>query len=63
MCPISAPGVMSSMGSLWRAPVGNIHFVGTEFAKEWKGYMEGAVSSGEDGAKEVLEALEQRAKL
>lgn len=54
---------MSSMGSLWRAPVGNIHFVGTEFAKEWKGYMEGAVSSGEDGAKEVLEALEQRAKL
>ncbi|KAJ5134456.1 Flavin amine oxidase [Penicillium atrosanguineum] len=63
VCPISAPGVISSVGSLWKAPVGNIHFVGTEFAREWKGYMEGAVSSGEDGAKEVLETLKKRGKL
>lgn len=63
VCPISAPGVMSSVGSLWKAPVGNVHFVGTEFAREWKEYMEGALSSGEDGAKEVLEILENRAKL
>ncbi|PGH13227.1 hypothetical protein AJ79_03785 [Helicocarpus griseus UAMH5409] len=57
VCPVSAPGVMSSVGHLWPAPVGNVHFVGTEFAREWKGYMEGAVCSGEDGAREVLDAL------
>ncbi|KAK2804520.1 hypothetical protein FQN50_006595 [Emmonsiellopsis sp. PD_5] len=63
-CPLSGPGVMSSVGHLWPVPVGNIHFVGTEFAREWKGYMEGAVYSGEDGAREVLEALKElRAKL
>lgn len=63
VCPISGPGVMTSVGNLWKVPVGNIHFVGTEFAKEWKGYMEGAVSSGEEGAKEVLKLLEKRPKL
>lgn len=66
VCPISGPGVMSSMGHLWEQPVGNIHFVGTEFAREWKGYMEGALNSGEDGAKEVLRVLEasdKRARL
>jgi monoamine oxidase len=35
-----------------------VHFVGTETASEWKGYMEGAVRAGERGAKEVVEALE-----
>ncbi|KAJ5873264.1 hypothetical protein N7455_003807 [Penicillium solitum] len=63
VCPISGPGVMTSVGNLWKVPIGNIHFVGTEFAKEWKGYMEGAVSSGEEGAKEVLRLLEERPKL
>ena len=63
VCPISGPGVMSSMGQLWKTPVGNIHFVGTEFAKEWKGYMEGALNSGEEGAVEVLALLDKRAKL
>ncbi|CAI7666862.1 unnamed protein product [Penicillium palitans] len=63
VCPISGPGVMTSVGNLWKVPIGNIHFVGTEFAKEWKGYMEGAVSSGEEGAKEVLKLLEKRPKL
>lgn len=63
VCPISAPGVMTSVGHLWEAPIGNIHFVGTEFAREWKGYMEGAVRSGEEGADKVLRLLNDRPKL
>lgn len=36
-------------------PVGNIHFVGTETSKEWRGYMEGAVRSGIRGAREIID--------
>jgi monoamine oxidase len=61
VCPISGPGVMSSVGHMWPKSVGNFHFVGTEFAREWKGYMEGALCSGEDGAQEVLKELEMAA--
>ncbi|PIG81971.1 hypothetical protein AARAC_002254 [Aspergillus arachidicola] len=38
-------------------PVGNIHFVGTEYSDHWKGYMEGALTSGAQGAEEVMGAL------
>jgi monoamine oxidase len=40
-----------------REPVGNLHFAGTETAGDWKGYMEGAVRSGERAAKEVIDGL------
>lgn len=53
VCPISGPGVWTSVGNIWKVPIGNIHFVGMEFAREWKGYMEGALSSGEEGTKKV----------
>lgn len=56
-CPVMPPGVMEKLGSALREPVGNLHFVGTETSYEWKGYMEGAVRSGERGAKEVVDAL------
>ena len=46
--------------SLYGKPVGNLHFVGTEFSRDWKGYMEGALWSGEQGAKEVVDALEKQ---
>lgn len=36
---------------------GHVHFVGTETSDEFEGYMEGAVRSGERGAREVIEAL------
>lgn len=48
------PGGLTKFEHVLRAPVGRIHFVGTETAFEWKGYMEGAVRSGERGAQEVL---------
>lgn len=58
-CPSPAlgPGVLSSVGAEIRSPVGSVHFVGTETAEEWKGYMEGAVRSGERGAKEIIDGL------
>lgn len=51
---------MTDVGKALRAPFQAIHFVGTETSFEWKGYMEGAVRSGERGAAEVIEALEMK---
>jgi monoamine oxidase len=63
-CPCASltPGVLDtvSSGSL-RQPVGNLHFAGTETAAEWKGYMEGAVRSGQRAASEVLLDFEKGA--
>ncbi|KAM0430015.1 hypothetical protein ACHAPT_006021 [Fusarium lateritium] len=56
--PFMVPGMMSGEpGQAIRDPVGRIHFVGSETALVWKGYMEGAVRSGVRGAKEVIQAL------
>jgi monoamine oxidase len=51
------PGVWSDYGPELRAPVGRIHWAGTETAEEWNGYMDGAVRSGHRVAKEVRAAL------
>jgi len=56
-CPYVMPNILSKIGYALREPFGSIHFVGTETAYEWKGYMEGAVRSGERGAEEVIKAL------
>ena len=58
-CPVSPPGVMTNFGHALRTPDGKVHFVGTETAFEWKGYMDGAIRSGERGAKEVIHMLER----
>lgn len=62
-CPVPGPGIWERLGNNLREPHGNIHFVGTETAFEWKGYMEGALTSGERGASEVAAALKPRDKL
>jgi monoamine oxidase len=58
-CPSCSlpPGVLTAAGDAVREPFKNIHFVGTKTAAELKGYMEGAVRSGERGAMEVLDGL------
>ncbi|KAF7560289.1 hypothetical protein G7046_g3871 [Stylonectria norvegica] len=57
-CASLAPGVLDTLGpNALREPVGNLYFAGTETAGEWKGYMEGAVRSGERAAGEVLKDL------
>lgn len=51
------PGVWSDYGSALRAPVGRIHWAGTETSEVFTGYMDGAVRSGERAADEVLSSL------
>ncbi|MCK9250907.1 MAG: FAD-dependent oxidoreductase [Solirubrobacteraceae bacterium] len=50
------PGVMTSLGPELRRPCGRIHWAGTETAEVYCGYMDGAISSGERAAAEVLAA-------
>lgn len=54
-CPvgIAGPGVLTNYGPAITAPVGRIHWAGTETASYWHGYMDGAVRSGDRAAHEV----------
>lgn len=52
-----APGGWSDHGAALRKPIGPLHWAGAETATTWNGYMDGAVSSGERAADEVLAAL------
>ncbi len=58
-CPVGVmpPGVMTEYSRALRAPVGPIHWAGTETATVWTGYMDGAVQSGKRAAAEALKAL------
>lgn len=58
LAPVHAIGHLTKYASVYGRPVGNLHFVGTEYSSEWKGYMEGALCSGEQGAREVVEAVQ-----
>ena len=53
----AAGGPDRATATALRAPVGRIHWAGTETATYWTGYMDGAVSSGERAAREVLARL------
>ncbi|OBT81971.1 hypothetical protein VE02_09320 [Pseudogymnoascus sp. 03VT05] len=59
LSPVHAIGHLTKYALVYGKPVGNLHFVGTEYSTEWKGYMEGALCSGEQGAREVSEAMEK----
>lgn len=54
---VMGPGVLSAHAAALRAPVGRLHWAGTETARVWMGYMEGAVEAGERAADEVTGAL------
>jgi monoamine oxidase len=58
-CPVGLmpPGVMLEYGQALRAPVGRIHWAGTETATAWTGYMDGAVQAGKRAAAEALAEL------
>lgn len=51
------PGAWLDFGAALVAPVGRIHWAGTETSPAWNGYMDGAVRSGERAAAEVLARL------
>ena len=54
-CPtgIMPPGVLGTYGPSLREPVGPIHWAGTETAREWTGYMEGAAEAAERVVREI----------
>lgn len=54
---IAGPGTLTGFGPALRAPVGRIHWAGTETSDYWAGYLDGAVRSGERAANEVAAAL------
>lgn len=58
---IMPPGVMTSVGHALRAPCGRIHFAGTEAATKWAGYFDGAITSGERAADEIIARLGEKA--
>ncbi len=48
------PGAWTQFGSALRVAVGRVHWAGSETAERWCGYIDGAISSGERAADEVL---------
>jgi monoamine oxidase len=48
------PGAWTAVGPALRAPVGRLHWAGTEAATVWNSYMEGALLAGEAAASAVL---------
>jgi monoamine oxidase len=54
---IHGPGSLVPFGPSVRRPHGRVHWAGTETATYWSGYMDGAVSSGQRTAAEVLAKL------
>ena len=51
-------GGWTSYGDAIKAPIGCIHWAGTETASIWMGYIDGAIRSGERAAAEVAGALQ-----
>jgi monoamine oxidase len=49
--------MLRKYGVALREPFENIHFGGGETAFEWKGYLDGANTSGQRAAKEVVDIL------
>jgi monoamine oxidase len=52
-----ATGAWTSYGPALREPIGALHWAGAECATVWNGYMDGAVRSGQQAAREALERL------
>ncbi|OLT12045.1 monoamine oxidase [Pseudonocardia sp. CNS-139] len=50
-----APGVLTTLGPWRDRPFGRVRWAGAEHADHWNGYMDGAVRSGEDTARTLLE--------
>jgi monoamine oxidase len=51
------PGTWTRYGPSLREPVGLVHWASSETARQWINYMDGAATSGERAAREVLDAL------
>ena len=54
---VAGPGVLTAFGQWRDRPFGRVHWAGAEHSNYWNGYMDGAVRSGENTARAVLEEL------
>ncbi len=54
---LAGPGVWTSYRDELRLPIGPLHFAGTETARRWNGYFEGALEAAERAVEEVAQAL------
>lgn len=63
--PTSAipPRLLSLYGEDLRKPFRNLHFAGGETAREWKGYLEGALRAGSRAAEEIVAELGAKPKM
>ena len=57
---VFGPGAWTEYGRALRAPIGRIHWAGTETATRWMGYFDGAIQSGTRAAREVLAEERER---
>lgn len=59
-CPLSimSPAGWMYFGSALREPVGRIHWAGSELSPQWCTFMDGAIGSGEETARNVLQILD-----
>ena len=53
----TAPWTPSRFGRALRAPVGPLYWAGSETARRWTGYMDGAIESGHRAAGEIMNDL------
>nr|CAB3263380.1 probable flavin-containing monoamine oxidase A [Phallusia mammillata] len=56
-CPVSVmqPGCLLYFHHALREPFGRVHWAGTETARIWTGYIDGAVEAGQRAANEVVQ--------
>lgn len=52
---VLGPGVLTDLGPWRDRPFGRVHWAGSEHSDHWNGFMDGAVRSGENAARAVLE--------
>lgn len=57
--PVFGPGDYTELAPALMRPWKNLHFASTESGREWRGYMEGAVESGERAAGEIITGISQ----
>lgn len=50
------PGYLTSLGGIEAEAEGPVHFAGEHTSREWQGFLNGAVESGQRAAREVLRA-------
>lgn len=51
------PGTWTTYGSVWQDPLGRLVWAGTEAARRWPGYFEGAIEAGLAAAQQVADLL------